>query len=215
MPTAKLIAYTKSAIEECDNLTELVAYMARVSNPDNQANHQTSKRLLDYLKKHSHWSPFEMVNIVIEVKTTRDIAHQMVRHRSFAFQEFSQRYAAVPPTMIPREFRLQDEKNRQNSIELENKDDLRIDAFEWSQVRLWTDALRLYDKAIEDGVAKEQARALLPEGLTPTTLYMNGTLRSWIHYCDLRMANGTQKEHMQVAEQCWAIIADLLGEQQQ
>ena len=155
-----------------------------------------------------------MVHLTMEITTTRDIARQIIRHRSFAFQEFSQRYAEQT-NFTTRECRLQDEKNRQNSIELENKDDLRIDAFEWSQVRLWTDALRLYDKAIEDGVAKEQARALLPEGLTPTTLYMNGTLRSWIHYCDLRMANGTQKEHMQVAEQCWNIIADLLGEQQQ
>lgn len=214
MAQAKLIAYTQSAIEECDNLTELVAYMARVSNPDNQANHETSKRLLDYLKRHSHWSPFEMVNIVIEVKTTRDIAHQMVRHRSFVFQEFSQRYAAVPPTMVPREFRLQDKTNRQNSIALEDKNDIRIDAFEWSQVRIWSDAMRMYQRAIDAGVAKEQARALLPEGLTPTTLYMNGTLRSWIHYCDLRMANGTQEEHKAVANLCWKIVSNLLGEEE-
>lgn len=209
MPKVKLVGYTQTAIPECTNLKELVAYMARVSNPSNQANHQTSDKLLEYLKKHSHWSPFEMVNIVMEIQTTRDIAHQIVRHRSFVFQEFSQRYAEVTDIMIPREARLQDTKNRQNSIE--TADDYLAEQFEWSQLRLWKDATRMYKEALKAGIAKEQARALLPEGLTPTTLYMNGSLRSWIHYCELRMANGTQKEHAEVAKMAWDIIEGLMN----
>jgi thymidylate synthase (FAD) len=210
MQKVKLIGYTGTAIPECTNLKELVAYMARVSNPSNQANHQTSDKLLEYLKKHSHWSPFEMVNIVMEIKTTRDIAHQIVRHRSFAFQEFSQRYAEVEPQLQYREARLQDTKNRQNSIETDDQEI--ADNFEWCQQRIWANAWNMYKKSLEAGVAKEQARTLLPEGLTPTTLYMNGTLRSWIHYCDLRMGNGTQKEHQEIAEQAWLIIEDLMND---
>ena len=179
---------------------EFIAYTARVSNPANQMNHETSGRLLKYLVKHRHWSPFEMVSVTMEIKTTRDIARQILRHRSFSFQEFSQRYAAVEEDPIFRECRLQDNINRQNSIKTEQK---RLkDRWDWMQREVWLSAISNYNTALEMGVAKEQARALLPEGITPSTLYMSGTLRSWLHYIDLRQANGTQREHSDIALLC-------------
>jgi thymidylate synthase (FAD) len=199
-----LVSLSKpSASTGCTTAEELVAYAARVSNPTNQNNNETAPRLLKYLIKHAHWSPLEMVHITMEITTTRDISRQIIRHRSFSFQEFSQRYA-VSEHFTEREARLQDEKNRQNSIET---DDKHIQ-HEWmhTQARVRNFAKKEYQQALKMGIAKEQARSLLPEGLTETTLYMAGSLRSWIHYCDLRMANGTQKEHMEVAKQCWDII---------
>ena len=184
---------------------EFIAYCARVSNPGNQYSHETSDRLLAYLQRNNHWSPFEMVHAVIEIETTRDIARQILRHRSFSFQEFSQRYAN--PTeedsglgFTTRDARLQDTRNRQNSIEV---DDETLKA-EWQarQDHLLDIVEDAYSWAIDNGVAKEQARAVLPEGLTKSRLYMSGTIRSWMHYCDLRCAHGTQKEHMEVAEAC-------------
>ena len=182
---------------------ELVAYTARVSNPTNQNNNKTASKLVRYLIKHQHWSPFEMVHLTLEIKTTRDISRQILRHRSFAFQEFSQRYAESE-TFVEREARMQDEKNRQNSLEA--TDDTIKEIFSNSQSELMDIAGRVYRSALNHGIAKEQARALLPEGLTETTLYMAGSLRSWIHYCQLRMGVETQKEHREVAEQCWEII---------
>src|SRR5210317_25352 len=184
---------------------DLVAYAARVSNPTNQNNTATAPKLLKYLMEHQHWSPFEMVSLTMEIKTTRDISRQILRHRSFSFQEFSQRYAEATE-FEDRECRLQDEKNRQNSIETDNQDMLEW----WDTVQrnvIWA-ANNRYTEALKKGIAKEQARALLPEGLTGTTLYMAGTLRSWIHYCQLRSAHGTQKEHMQIAQECWKIISE-------
>lgn len=184
---------------------DLVAYAARVSNPTNQNNTATAPKLLKYLMEHQHWSPFEMVSLTMEIKTTRDISRQILRHRSFSFQEFSQRYAEATE-FEDRECRLQDEKNRQNSIETDNQDVLEW----WDTVQrnvIWA-ANNRYTEALKKGIAKEQARALLPEGLTGTTLYMAGTLRSWIHYCQLRSAHGTQKEHMQIAQECWKIISE-------
>ncbi len=187
---------------------DMVVHMARVSNPKTQAFNSDPARLIRYLIKNQHWSPFEMVNVVMEINTTRDIARQILRHRSFSFQEFSQRYAD-PTTDLGfelREARLQDTKNRQNSIETEDKE---LQA-EWKikQINLIAESKAAYDWAIENGIAKEQARVVLPEGNTQSRMYMNGTLRSWIHYCELRRANGTQKEHMEVAEDCWKIIAE-------
>ena len=185
---------------------ELVAYVARVSNPANQ-NNPEYERLLKYLAKHQHWSPFEMINLVLEINTTRDIARQILRHRSFAFQEFSQRYAEVTEDgFATREARLQDTKNRQNSIET-NDEDL---ALSWmiKQQQLQHEARLAYKWAIEKGIAKEQARVVLPEGMTMSKMYMNGSLRSWIHYCSVRMGNGTQKEHRLIATECWNIITD-------
>jgi len=182
---------------------ELVAYTARVSNPTNQNNNKTASKLVRYLIKHQHWSPFEMVHLTLEIKTTRDISRQILRHRSFAFQEFSQRYAESE-TFVEREARMQDKKNRQNSLEA--TDDMTKEIFSNSQSELMDIAERVYRSALMSGIAKEQARALLPEGLTETTLYMAGSLRSWIHYCQLRMGVETQKEHREVAEQCWEII---------
>jgi len=184
---------------------DLVAYAARVSNPTNQNNTATAPKLLKYLMEHQHWSPFEMVSLTMEIKTTRDISRQILRHRSFSFQEFSQRYAEATE-FEDRECRLQDEKNRQNSIETDNQDTIEW----WDTVQrnvIWA-ANNRYTEALKKGIAKEQARALLPEGLTGTTLYMAGTLRSWIHYCQLRSAHGTQKEHMQIAQECWKIISE-------
>lgn len=185
---------------------QLIAYCARVSNPANQDN-PDSERLLKYLVKNKHWSPFEMVHIVMEIQTTRDIGRQILRHRSFSFQEFSQRYAAVAEMSEPRETRMQDTKNRQNSIV--NDDAIGLNP-EWQNLQLeaierMTD---LYEWAIENGIAKEVARSVLPEGLTMSRMYMSGSLRSWIHYCELRMANGTQKEHRLIAEQCWNVIVE-------
>tara|TARA_B100001094_G_scaffold332799_1_gene406568 strand:+ start:2526 stop:3230 length:705 start_codon:yes stop_codon:yes gene_type:complete len=191
---------------------DAIVYMARVSNPSNQNNFESSDKLIRYLIKNKHWSPFEMVHIVMEINTTRDIGRQILRHRSFSFQEFSQRYA--DPTAVfgftnIREARLQDEKNRQNSIDLDetnaNHRHLQY-IFEQRQKQIKELAIDSYEHLIEKGVAKEQARSILPEGLMMSKMYMSGTLRSWIHYCDLRMENGTQKEHMEIAKKCWLII---------
>ena len=190
-----------------DNLIEEIAMMARVSNPSNQNNSKTSEKLVKYLIKHKHWSPFEMVSLTLEIDTTRDIAHQIVRHRSFAFQEFSQRYADPAALGFPyelREIRLQDETNRQNSIETE--DELLNKHWIQQQKRVMDVADGVYKWAIGVGIAKEQARAVLPEGLTKSRLYMAGTLRSWIHYVDVRTTPGTQKEHLEIARQCGHII---------
>ena len=212
----RLVSYT-TPTEEFNNegmsntdLLDLVAYCARVSNPSNQMNTETSEKLVKYLIKHAHWSPLEMVNACMEITTTRDIAHQIVRHRSFAFQEFSQRYAKPEDQgdmFIFSEARLQDEKNRQNSISVEDKK--LQQEWEWAQMRIAHMAKKEYDWAIKKGIAKEQARKVLPEGLTKTTLYMNGTLRSWIHYIDLSGGHGTQKEHMDIAHACAKVIATI------
>lgn len=200
----KLIAVTKPLIEGVDTAEELVAYCARVSNPANQANKETADKLVKYLIENDHWSPLEMTHVVIEINTTRDIARQILRHRSFSFQEFSQRYAEVVDFAEPREARMQDKKNRQNSIETT---DLQLEA-DWDQAQynFIQDAEKLYKWALENGIAKEVARAVLPEGLTNSRLYMSGTLRSWIHYVQLRCANGTQKEHMEIAHACRALL---------
>ena len=185
------------------NLLEDIAMMARVSNPSNQYNTETSEKLVRYLIKHNHWSPFEMASITLEINTTRDIAHQIVRHRSFAFQEFSQRYADPAAMGYPfelRECRMQDEANRQNSVE--TTDHTLTAKWILTQKRVIAAAEGAYNWAIENGIAKEQARAVLPEGLTKTRLYMSGTVRSWIHYIDVRTTPGTQKEHMDVAREC-------------
>ena len=219
----KLISYSQQAIEadkqdefefDLPNLQDLVAYCARVSNPSNQANSETSERLIKYLIKHKHWSPLEMVSACIEVETTRDIARQLLRHRSFSFQEFSQRYAdptaELDDAFVLREARMQDTKNRQNSVELDMTDEKqRLLAYEWerSQNRVLYTVKKEYEWAIKNGIAKEQARAVLPEGLTVSRLYVNGTLRSWIHYIDLRDGNGTQKEHAEIARACAEVIA--------
>ena len=190
-----------------DNLIEEIAMMARVSNPSNQNNSKTSEKLVKYLIKHKHWSPFEMVSLTLEIDTTRDIAHQIVRHRSFAFQEFSQRYADPAAMGFPyelRETRLQDETNRQNSVE--TNDELLNKHWIQQQKRVMDVADGVYKWAIGVGIAKEQARAVLPEGLTKSRLYMAGTLRSWIHYVDVRTTPGTQKEHLEIARQCGQII---------
>ena len=204
MSEVNLIALSKpSAITDCDTAADLIAYTARVSNPANQSNLETAPRLLRYLIKEHHWSPFEMVHMTLEIKTTRDIARQILRHRSFSFQEFSQRYA-VATEFETREARLQDTKNRQNSVVTDDRD-----LNEWWQMQqkhVQKTAELVYNSALDKGIAKEQARALLPEGLTQSTLYMAGSLRSWIHYCDLRRGNGTQKEHALIADKCWEII---------
>ena len=204
MTEVNLIALSKpSAITDCKTAADLIAYTARVSNPANQNNTATAPKLLRYLIREQHWSPFEMVHMTMEIKTTRDIARQILRHRSFSFQEFSQRYA-VATEFETREARLQDEKNRQNSVETDDRD-----LNEWWQMqqkKVQGQADLAYKDALEKGIAKEQARALLPEGLTQSTLYMSGTLRSWIHYCELRRGNGTQKEHSLIADKCWDII---------
>lgn len=205
MNEVNLISLSKpTAQTECHTAEQLVAYAARVSNPGNQANHETSSRLLAYLAKHKHWSPFEMVHITMEIKTTRDIARQILRHRSFAFQEFSQRYAEVTDDFVMREARLQDLKNRQNSVKSDNT--ALEEQWQMKQVEASRTAKKAYEWALENGIAKEQARAVLPEGNTLSTLYMAGSLRSWLHYCELRMANGTQAEHMEIAAMCWDII---------
>jgi thymidylate synthase (FAD) len=187
---------------------DMIVYMARVSNPSNQDMTRGDEKLIRYLIKNQHWSPMEMINVVMEISTTRDIARQILRHRSFSFQEFSQRYADPTKDLgfDLREARLQDTKNRQNSIETE---DSKLKS-EWlvKQMNVISEAKYAYEWAIENGIAKEQARAVLPEGNTQSRMYMNGSLRSWIHYCQLRMANGTQKEHMEVATACWNIIRE-------
>lgn len=215
----KLISYSQTnpgAFSDDDytewprNAQELVAYCARVSNPANQSNSETSERLIKYLAKHKHWSPFEMASVCIEIETTRDIARQLLRHRSFSFQEFSQRYADIRDLdgdFILREARLQDLKNRQNSID---NDDMELeDAWANKQMAVIETAKMAYNWAIENGIAKEQARAVLPEGNTISRMYVNGTIRSWIHYIELRSANGTQKEHMEIAKACAKAIAKI------
>lgn len=216
----KLVSYSKPSREIVGeglyDVQELIAYCARVSNPANQLNTETSEKLIKYLIKHQHWSPLEMVSACLEITTTRDIARQILRHRSFSFQEFSQRYAnpmaELDEAFVLRECRLQDPKNRQNSIPLDmSTHEGRMMANDWirSQQRVLHWVKEEYQWAIEQGIAKEQARALLPEGLTISRLYMNGTLRSWIHYIQLRSANGTQKEHMDIAKLCAEVIAEV------
>jgi thymidylate synthase (FAD) len=212
MSSVKLVGITKPIIEDVESAEELVAYAARVSNPANQMNTETAPKLLKYLIKNLHWSPFEMVHIVMEINTTRDIARQILRHRSFSFQEFSQRYAdpVAELEFVTRETRLQDTKNRQNSVELDlNTDEGRRLAWQWEaqQKRVIDAAREAYVWAVEHGIAKEVARAVLPEGNTMSRLYMNGTLRSWVHYIQLRSANGTQKEHMEIALACAQVIS--------
>ena len=221
---ARLISYTQptEAMLELGltDAKELVAFCARVSNPGNQINSETSERLINYLIKHKHWSPLEMANACIEITTTRDIARQILRHRSFSFQEFSQRYAAVDTdSFVLRDARLQDHKNRQNSIEIDDRTILDPKTLmnsgwlkeEWrkQQLKVIAAAKEAYEWALANNIAKEQARAVLPEGLTPSTMYMNGTLRSWVHYIELRSDNGTQKEHREVAIACAEAIAKI------
>jgi thymidylate synthase (FAD) len=194
---------TPSAMTGCFTANQLIAYAARVSNPSNQINDETAPKLLKYLIKNSHWSPFEMVSITMEITTTRDISRQILRHRSFSFQEFSQRYAKSS-NFIDREARLQDNKNRQNSVVTDDRD--LKESWNMKQHEVIRKANEVYEWALENGIAKEQARAVLPEGNTETTLYMAGTLRSWIHYYQLRSKNGTQKEHSDIAIKCWDII---------
>ena len=211
----KIVGYTKPEGEFADgnkisSAQDLVAYCARVSNPANQANKKTSAKLIKYLIKHKHWSPLEMVSATLEIETTRDIARQLLRHRSFSFQEFSQRYSSVADlgdSFVVREARLQDEENRQNSIDTDD-----------TALKVWWDAkqkfiiehvMEIYKEALEKGIAKEQARCILPEGNTKSRLYVNGTLRSWVHYIELRSANGTQKEHMELAKACGQIISEI------
>ena len=209
----KLISYstpTKEFIDDgIDNAQELVAFCARVSNPSNQLNTETSEKLIKYLIKNAHWSPLEMVSACLEIETTRDIARQILRHRSFSFQEFSQRYANPVKDLefVTREARLQDLKNRQNSIETDDEEITNM----WikKQEDLIENAKETYNWAIKNGIAKEQARAVLPEGNTVSRMYMNGTLRSWIHYIELRSGNGTQKEHMDIALACAEVVANI------
>jgi len=204
-------------------LEELTAYFARVSNPSNQMNTQTSRKLIKYLINNKHWSPLEMTHATLEINTTRDIARQILRHRSFSFQEFSQRYA--DPTQMEfevREARLQDEHNRQNSIDIDRKDPAQrelAEMFRMEQMTLLRNTKKLYKWALSNGIAKEQARAILPEGLTPSRMYMAGSLRSWVHYIQLRSENGTQLEHMEIAKECakvlqpvFPLINELLGD---
>ena len=197
----KLISYSKP-IDSEQSMQDLVAYCARVSNPANQNNTETNEKLILYLIKNEHWSPLEMVNICIEIETTRDIARQILRHRSFSFQEFSQRYAIADLGFECREARLQDSKNRQNSIEIIDGNNELQKSWESKQEHIIQNAKNAYNWAIENGIAKEQARAVLPEGITVSKMYVNGTLRSWVHYIKLRSGNGTQKEHKEVALAC-------------
>ena len=210
----KLISFSMPSEEmvdmELESVQDLVAFCARVSNPNNQFNKETSEKLINYLVKHKHWSPLEMASACLEIETTRDIARQILRHRSFSFQEFSQRYAdpkEFGDQFVIREARMQDHVNRQNSIET---DDLKLQTlWEQYQKRVIDEAKNAYEWAIHNGIAKEQARSVLPEGNTKSRLYMNGTLRSWIHYIELRSANGTQKEHMEIAQECARVIAHI------
>ena len=214
---ARLISYSpptsrihtgELSVGGLDNIQDLIAYCARVSNPSNQLNTKTTSKLLRYLIKHKHWSPFEMASVCIEIQTTRDIARQLLRHRSFSFQEFSQRYANIndiTDSIVIRKARLQDESNRQNSVE--TNDARLLTVWEEHQRNVWYAAMKAYNWAIENGIAKEQARAVLPEGNTPSRLYVNGTIRSWIHYIELRSANGTQQEHMELAIACGQAIS--------
>jgi len=214
----KLISHSKPSKELISeglyDIQELIAYCARVSNPANQYNTETSDKLIKYLVKHAHWSPLEMVSACLEITTTRDIARQILRHRSFSFQEFSQRYADPVRELdfVLRDARLQDPHNRQNSIDIDlQNDEHRFLTYQWEQMqqRVINEAKNAYTWAITKGIAKEQARAVLPEGLMESRLYMNGTLRSWIHYIQLRSANGTQKEHSEIARVCAGVIAEI------
>ena len=214
----KLVSYSAPTYEMIDNgiddVQELIAFCSRVSNPSNQFNTETSEKLIRYLIKHKHWSPLEMTSACLEIETTRDIARQILRHRSFSFQEFSQRYADPTKDLdfVIREARLQDTKNRQNSIDMDvNNDEDRNLMWQWErQQQLVIDAAKsAYTWAVDHGIAKEQARAVLPEGNTVSRMYMNGTLRSWIHFIELRSGNGTQKEHMEVARACATAIAEI------
>ena len=206
----KLINYSQGTGEfESDTALDLIAFCARVSNPSNQNNKETSEKLVKYLIKHKHWSPLEMVSACMEIETTRDIARQILRHRSFSFQEFSQRYAdpTTDLAFVKREARLQDPKNRQNSIPTDDASTQEV----WNimQQRVIDEAKAAYQWAMEKGIAKEQARAVLPEGNTVSRMYMNGTLRSWVHYIELRGANGTQQEHMDIALECAKVISEI------
>ena len=201
----QLISYSNSP--DHSSLQDLVAYCARVSNPANQSNTETNEKLIKYLIKNKHWSPLEMVSICLEIETTRDIARQILRHRSFSFQEFSQRYAVADLGFECKEARLQDKKNRQNSVETE---DVELSTkWEEQQKGVSNAAEKAYKWALDNGIAKEQARSVLPEGMTVSRMYMNGTLRSWVHYIQLRSGNGTQKEHQQIAIACAEAIAPL------
>lgn len=214
MNIIKLVSYSQSEEEfkneGIEDVQDLIAFCARVSNPSNQINTETSEKLIKYLIKHKHWSPLEMTSACLEINTTRDIARQILRHRSFSFQEFSQRYAnpaEFGDQFVVREARLQDTKNRQNSIDVE---DAELQAWWDAQQKFVIDHVsRIYQEAIDRGIAKEQARAILPEGNTKSRLYANGTIRSWIHYIELRAANGTQKEHMEIARECAKVIAKI------
>jgi thymidylate synthase (FAD) len=205
--SARLISWSQTP--DGKSLLEQVAYAARVSNPENQHSNGTAERLVAYLARNNHWSPFEMVNICIEIETTRDIARQILRHRSFSFQEFSQRYAVASTEFVDRVARMQDTRNRQNSIET---DDSRLQG-EWTSIQenVSREARHAYNWAIDHGIAKEQARVVLPEGMTRSRMYMNGTLRSWIHYISLRSANGTQKEHREIARACAEAIRPIFA----
>jgi len=211
MTSAKLIGFTQPVgleLDELETAQDLIAYCARVSNPSNQMNKETGEKLIRYLVKHKHWSPLEMASATIEVSTTRDIARQFLRHRSFSFQEFSQRYADprdMDETFVLREARLQDTKNRQNSVETD--DEQLAKAWAMKQAQIIFEAKMAYKWAIDNGIAKEQARAVLPEGNTKSVVIANGTLRSWVHYIELRTANGTQKEHIDLAGECAMEIA--------
>lgn len=209
MSQVRLIAFTQPIqLEGVQTGEELVAYCARVSNPANQANHETAPRLLNYLVRNQHWSPFEMAHAVIEIQTTRDIARQILRHRSFSFQEFSQRYAEVVAEPVLREARLQDATNRQNSTPAH---DAQLRAW-WDDQQAWLaeQATKVYQDALNQGIAKEVARAVLPEGLTPSRLYMAGSVRSWIHYIQLRAGNGTQQEHREIAVMCMDALVHVM-----
>lgn len=209
----KLVSYTTPCVEELgpdSDLTDLIAFCARVSNPSNQTNTETTDKLIGYLVKHKHWSPFEMANLTLEIETTRDIARQILRHRSFTFQEFSQRYASVESLDLKphlREARLQDKKNRQNSID--TQDSALKTLWERKQLETWDAAIDAYFWAIDNGIAKEVARAVLPEGLTMSRMYVNGTIRSWLHYIDIRSDEATQKEHREIALACAQVIGKL------
>ena len=208
----KLIGITKPSIDGVKTPEEFIVYCARVSNPNNQNTNEFSDKLIRYLIKHQHWSPMEMVSVVMEITTTRDIARQMLRHRSFSFQEFSQRYADPTKDLSfeIRDARKQDTTNRQNSIELQGTlgDDNLKESWTIKQKDFVNKSIELYSWAITNGIAKEQARAVLPEGMTHSRLYMSGSLRSWIHYCELRRGNGTQKEHQEIANASWDIISE-------
>lgn len=196
----QLINYSQTPLKK--NLLEQIAYIARVSNPSNENNDESAEKLVRYLIKHNHWSPLEMVSICLRIETTRDIARQILRHRSFSFQEFSQRYADPTKDLkfVTRDARLQDKKNRQNSIETDDRELMKI--WDEMQSKVIRESRNAYTWAVTNGIAKEQARAVLPEGNIMSRMYMNGTLRSWVHYIQLRTGNGTQKEHMEVARKC-------------